>query len=184
MGVVDVFHSGFWYEILVIVGFPLIYSILQVSFINSNGTENLNPRPPFKIKLPRTLKPSNGSLTGKAMSTAGATNGINTADTNYQKETLIIEAYTPPDPGPYPQDQPKQNSVRFTPTQVHSALDLNHIFSRFMHTDFCFYLTLPLASLTVVDCDYLTKIQFIHVANLIHLECTNIVLVFSYMLRS
>ncbi|QCD89340.1 RNA helicase aquarius [Vigna unguiculata] len=94
----------------------------EVSFINSNGTENLNPRPPFKIKLPRTLKPSNGSLTGKAMSTAGATNGINTADTNYQKETLIIEAYTPPDPGPYPQDQPKQNSVRFTPTQVEAII--------------------------------------------------------------
>lgn len=34
------------------------------------------------------------------------------------KEKLIVEAYTPPDPGPYPQDQPKQNSVKFTPTQV------------------------------------------------------------------
>lgn len=127
------------------------------------------------------------------MSTAGATNGIDTADTNNQKETLIIEAYTPPDPGPYPQDQPKQNSVRFTPTQVHSALDLKHICSLFRltvsflltytfhvlsHTDFCFYLTLLLASLTVGDCDYLTKIQFIYVANLIHLECTNTVVVF------
>ncbi|CAJ1933008.1 unnamed protein product [Sphenostylis stenocarpa] len=85
----------------------------EVSFINSNGSENLNPRPPFKIKLPRTLKPSNGSLTG---------NDINTAVTNHQKETLIIEAYTPPDPGPYPQDQPKQNSVRFTPTQVEAII--------------------------------------------------------------
>jgi len=128
-----------------------------VSFINSNGTENLNPRAPFKIKLPRTLKPSNGALTGNAVSTAGATNDVNTAVTFDQKEALIIEAYTPPDPGPYPQDQPKQNSVRFTPTQVHSALDLNLTFSLSRHTDFCFYLTLPLASLTVGESDLLPK---------------------------
>ncbi|ESW25025.1 hypothetical protein PHAVU_003G001700 [Phaseolus vulgaris] len=94
----------------------------EVSFINSNGTENLNPRAPFKIKLPRTLKPSNGALTGNAVSTAGATNDVNTAVTFDQKEALIIEAYTPPDPGPYPQDQPKQNSVRFTPTQVEAII--------------------------------------------------------------
>ncbi|KAK1421770.1 hypothetical protein QVD17_24385 [Tagetes erecta] len=37
---------------------------------------------------------------------------------DFEKEELIVEAYTPPDPGPYPQDQPKQNFVRFTPTQV------------------------------------------------------------------
>ena len=58
-------------------------------------------------------------------------------------QALIIETYTPPDPGPYPQDQPKQNSVRFTPTQVNSALDLNHILSLFMHNDFSFNLSLP-----------------------------------------
>lgn len=107
-----------------------------MSFINPDGTENLNPKPPFKIKLPRTLKPSNGALTGHAISAAGVTNGNNTLDDNYQKDTLIIETYTPPDPGPYPQDQPKQNSVRFTPTQVHAALDLNHILSLFMHTEY------------------------------------------------
>ncbi|KHN36587.1 hypothetical protein glysoja_001318 [Glycine soja] len=37
-------------------------------------------------------------------------------------QALIIETYTPPDPGPYPQDQPKQNSVRFTPTQCEMFL--------------------------------------------------------------
>lgn len=35
-----------------------------------------------------------------------------------EKEKLIVEPYVPADPGPYPQDQPKQNSVRFTSTQV------------------------------------------------------------------
>ncbi|KAG5008532.1 hypothetical protein JHK85_027074 [Glycine max] len=60
----------------------------EVSFVNSDGSENLNPRPPFKIKLPRTLKPNNGTLTGHAMSTSGATNDINVVDANYQKEAL------------------------------------------------------------------------------------------------
>ncbi len=30
----------------------------------------------------------------------------------------MVESYTPPDPGPYPQDQPRRNAVRFTPVQV------------------------------------------------------------------
>ncbi|XP_028224452.1 RNA helicase aquarius-like isoform X2 [Glycine soja] len=94
----------------------------EVSFVNPDGLGNLNPRPPFKIKLPRTLKPNNGALTGHAISNSGATNEINVVDANYQKEALIIETYTPPDPGPYPQDQPKQNSVRFTPTQVEAII--------------------------------------------------------------
>lgn len=39
------------------------------------------------------------------------------ADGEPQKEKLIVETYIPADPGSYPQDKPKQNSVRFTPTQ-------------------------------------------------------------------
>ena len=149
-----------------------------MSFVNPDGSGNLNPRPPFKIKLPRTLKPNNGALTGHAISNSGATNEINVVDANYQKEALIIETYTPPDPGPYPQDQPKQNSVRFTPTQVNSALDLNHILSLFMHNDFSFNLSLPPAFLTIVESEYLNKIQLIHMAKLMHVECKNTMLVF------
>ncbi|KAG4917316.1 hypothetical protein JHK85_055597 [Glycine max] len=52
----------------------------EVSFVNPDGSGNLNPRPPFKIKLPRTLKPNNGALTGHAISTSGATNEINVRD--------------------------------------------------------------------------------------------------------
>lgn len=37
---------------------------------------------------------------------------------NDKQEKVVVEAYVPPDPGPYPQDQPKKNSVRFTPVQV------------------------------------------------------------------
>ena len=31
---------------------------------------------------------------------------------------LIAESYCPPNPGPYPQDKPPENQVRFTPVQV------------------------------------------------------------------
>ncbi len=32
------------------------------------------------------------------------------------------QAYIPPDPGPYPEDQPRQNTVRFTPVQAQAVL--------------------------------------------------------------
>ena len=33
-----------------------------------------------------------------------------------------MEPYLPPDPGPYPQDKPPENTVRFTPVQVRILL--------------------------------------------------------------
>ena len=35
-----------------------------------------------------------------------------------ERAPLRVCPYTPPNPGPYPQDQPRTNSVRFTPVQV------------------------------------------------------------------
>ena len=72
----------------------------------------MQPMPPFRIRLPKTQKGGSHALTGNKIS------GVDSADGVNMEDTLIVEAYTPPDPGPYPQDQPKQNSVRFTPTQV------------------------------------------------------------------
>ncbi len=43
---------------------------------------------------------------------------------------LIVESYTPPDPGPYPQDKPPENTVRFTPVQVGLAVDMSTRLSR------------------------------------------------------
>ena len=34
------------------------------------------------------------------------------------QDTIEVESYVPPDPGPYPEDQPNINQVRFTPVQV------------------------------------------------------------------
>ncbi len=36
--------------------------------------------------------------------------------------TIIAESYSPPDPGPYPQDAPPLNTVRFTPVQTEAIL--------------------------------------------------------------
>ncbi|CAN0863506.1 RNA helicase aquarius [Linum grandiflorum] len=86
----------------------------QVCFVNQEGAESPDPRPPFRIRLPRTLKGNPQALPGNKK----RKNDGNMADATNEKERLIVETYIPPDPGPYPQDQPKQNSVRFTATQV------------------------------------------------------------------
>ena len=57
-------------------------------------------------------KDGSHALTRNKIFSVDSANGVNIED------TLIVEAYTPSGPGPYTQDQPKQNSVRFTPTQV------------------------------------------------------------------
>ncbi|XP_059437820.1 uncharacterized protein LOC132170745 [Corylus avellana] len=90
----------------------------QVCFINSDGNGNLHPRPPFRIRLPRMLKGGSNALPGNKTSAFDSANGVNMVDDGCEKEKLVVEAYTPPDPGPYPQDQPKQNTVRFTATQI------------------------------------------------------------------
>jgi len=33
-----------------------------------------------------------------------------------------VESYVPPDPGPYPEDKPRTNTVRFTPVQVEAIM--------------------------------------------------------------
>ncbi|XP_072992424.1 uncharacterized protein [Typha latifolia] len=91
----------------------------QVSFVNSDCTANLHPSPPFRIRLPKTMKGNTHALPGNIKSSDTTTsNDDHMAEQGSEKEKLIVEAYIPTDPGPYPQDKPKQNSVRFTPTQI------------------------------------------------------------------
>jgi hypothetical protein len=103
--------------------------LFQVTFINSDGTENLHPSPPFKIRLSKKMRESSRALPGNVNSSLAVKNNNNMADGECQKEKLIVETYVPADPGPYPQDKPKQNSVRFTPTQVLFRLWDNPIIS-------------------------------------------------------
>jgi len=39
-------------------------------------------------------------------------------DTKTDSEVVCVKPYTPLNPGPFPQDQPQRNFVRFTPTQI------------------------------------------------------------------
>ncbi|KAH7656226.1 CWF11 family protein [Dioscorea alata] len=95
------------------------FSDFQVCFLNPEGKEEPSPNPPFRIRLPKTLKGSVHALPGNKNSSNSATlGGEDMATQGAEKEKLIVEPYIPADPGPYPQDQPKQNSVRFTPTQI------------------------------------------------------------------
>lgn len=96
----------------------LMLEFLQVTFINSDGTENLHPSPPFKIRLSKKMREISHALPGNVNSSLTVKNYDNIADGESQREKLIVETYVPADPGPYPQDKPKQNTVRFTPTQV------------------------------------------------------------------
>ncbi|KAI3874183.1 hypothetical protein MKW92_053577 [Papaver armeniacum] len=70
----------------------------QVCFTGPDGNEASHPEPPFRLKFPKTLK------------------------TSTPAQNLIVEAYVPPDPAPYPQDQSRKNSVRFTCTQVEAII--------------------------------------------------------------
>ncbi|KAK9733643.1 hypothetical protein RND81_04G081100 [Saponaria officinalis] len=90
------------------------FSEYQISFVKTDGSENMHPEPPFRIKLPKTLKSNPLALPGNKCNVAvsGDDNG------SAVQERLVVETYVPPDPGPYPQDKPKQNSVRFTSTQI------------------------------------------------------------------
>lgn len=97
----------------------------QVRFITPDGEEDEHPKPPFRVTLPEAEKnplsvvggcKRKSALSEPAVAEDGAVNG------SEDKPVLVAEAYTPPDPGPYPQDQPNHNTVRFTPVQVDAIL--------------------------------------------------------------
>ncbi|XP_020250043.1 intron-binding protein aquarius [Asparagus officinalis] len=94
------------------------FSDFQVSFVRQDGAEDPSPHPPFWIKLPKAIKSNTHALPGNKSRNAKSLNDGNMGDEGSEKEKIFIEHYIPADPGPYPQDQPKQNSVRFTPTQI------------------------------------------------------------------
>lgn len=71
-------------------------------------------RPPFRVAFPAD-KPVPGAKDNEelAVSTRGAEGAASAS-----RPVLRVESYQPVDPGPYPQDQSGQNTVRFTPVQV------------------------------------------------------------------
>ncbi|XP_075493440.1 uncharacterized protein LOC142531234 [Primulina tabacum] len=94
----------------------------QVCFTNSDGSMSMQPCPPFRIKFPKNFNGNLNSLSGNEIAKVSSTDSAASADADSDKEKLLVETYIPPDPGPYPQDQPKQNFVRFTPTQIEAII--------------------------------------------------------------
>lgn len=68
------------------------------------------------------MKNNTHALPGNKSRSVMISNNESMKDEGCEKEKLFVEPYIPSDPGPYPQNQPKQNSVRFTPTQVSGKL--------------------------------------------------------------
>jgi len=88
------------------------------------------PLPPFRITLPAepeasgsgagTKRGAEGDADGED---AGAAQGNGSASgAQGGGGTIVCESYVPPDPGPYPQDRPRGNDVRFTPVQLDAIM--------------------------------------------------------------
>ena len=101
----------------------------NVQFQGGKGGD-ARPAPPYRITFPpsgpRPLPAALSALSrvdgsSVAADAPNAPTGEGSAaavDGGSEKEILTVEPYTPQDPGPYPQNQPPQNKVRFTPVQV------------------------------------------------------------------
>lgn len=95
-----------------------------MTFVNHSGAPH--PVPPFRLTFPTEPKPTveaHASSTaapdaGTADSAAADPSGASTTSSCPAPGEMVVESYVPPDPGPYPQDQPRRNMVRFTPVQV------------------------------------------------------------------
>ena len=66
--------------------------------------------PPFRVRVERAAGPAAGA----------AADGE--APEGEERETVEAQGYSPPEPGPYPQNRPKLNSVAFTPVQVRAVM--------------------------------------------------------------
>jgi hypothetical protein len=84
------------------------------------------PAPPFRVTFP----PREAQAAAPGSTRTGATSrdardapvgaGGGGGGGEDARPVLLVEAYVPENPGPYPQDQPRRNSVKFTPVQVGS----------------------------------------------------------------
>ncbi|GLI62109.1 hypothetical protein VaNZ11_004692 [Volvox africanus] len=110
----------------------------KVNFVNRSGGPK--PVPPFRVTFPSEAAPvtegapsalnadstaaaaAGTSAPSVSAAAAGGADGsgpsVATAAVSASPGELLVESYVPPDPGPYPQDQPRRNAVRFTPIQV------------------------------------------------------------------
>lgn len=83
----------------------------EVEVVNNSGQPDAVR--PFRITFP----PPPAKETGKGKKRK-ADDSSELAKQPAARPKLVAESYSPPNPGPYPQDKPPENPVRFTPVQV------------------------------------------------------------------
>lgn len=92
----------------------------EIQFLNEDGEVDEAPKPPFKVTLPSEDQSEKGENSGgQKRKSVGAEPSEQASEPS--KSKILVESYAPLESGPYPQDQPKLNSVRFTPVQVRSC---------------------------------------------------------------
>lgn len=92
----------------------------ELEFVNGSRSERLER--PFRITFP-PLKEEEAEGGSKGKRKAGeAADGEAGGAAAAPARKLVVESYTPRDPGPYPEDLPPQNSVRFTPVQTQAIM--------------------------------------------------------------
>lgn len=69
------------------------------------------PGPPYKIEMRKSTSSSSNKRKDSDSEAVSSTT----------VEDVIVTHYDPPNPGPYPEDQPPQNTVRFTPVQIEAV---------------------------------------------------------------
>ncbi|XP_072340569.1 RNA helicase aquarius isoform X2 [Scyliorhinus torazame] len=74
--------------------------------IKTTTTNTALQKPPFRITIPVQY--------GKGKKRKGE----NVDEGNEETQTLIVEPHVIPNRGPYPYNQPKRNTIQFTPTQI------------------------------------------------------------------
>ncbi|PSC68726.1 Intron-binding aquarius [Micractinium conductrix] len=98
----------------------------EIEFKNSSRSDTLQR--PFRITFPPLKQDDEGSKPkgGKRKAGGGgdaAADGEGAAEGDVAAgRKLVVESYTPVLPGPYPEDLPPQNSVRFTPVQTQAIM--------------------------------------------------------------
>lgn len=89
----------------------------ELTVINNSAGSDI-PVPPFRITFPWG---SEVPRSEKEAAESGKRVVDEAEDLPKWSKPLIVESYTPPNPGPYPQDRRRTNSIRFTPVQVQAG---------------------------------------------------------------
>uniref|UniRef100_A0A383WJ31 Uncharacterized protein n=1 Tax=Tetradesmus obliquus TaxID=3088 RepID=A0A383WJ31_TETOB len=114
--------------------YDVTFSSGSSSISTGSGTYNAAalPPPPYKVTFPsdqQQLKPAPGSTkrgadakatTDVAAAAVAAADGSSSSSSS-SRPVLLVEHYKPINMGPYPEDKPKGNDVRFTSVQVEAV---------------------------------------------------------------